>query len=71
MSTWNARTSAQPVQHDELQCQMDGRISTLVLDLGLGSAGALPMLPAWERLALASALCELYMQLPPGRGAST
>jgi hypothetical protein len=63
MSTHRDRINApQPVhQHDELACQMDGRLSSLILDIGVGPAGPLPL---WERMALLFCLAECYVQLP-------
>jgi hypothetical protein len=36
----------------------------MLLDMGLGSAGALPTVSALERLALCWMLCEVFTQLP-------
>jgi hypothetical protein len=70
MSTYRDRVAQQPVQHDSLQCQQDARISRLLLDLGPGG-GLLPQLPLFEKYLCLWQLAEMYVQCPPGRGAST
>ena len=68
MSSLKDRVAAADRQHDSLQCQTDARISTMLLDLGPG--GLLPELPLFEKFLLLWQLAELYVQCPPGRGAT-
>jgi hypothetical protein len=74
MSSHADRIAAPQVvrRHDTLACQQSARLAVLLLDLGVSTGGALPMLTPVERLALLFALAECYEQLPPpGRGAAS